>query len=174
MKTTILILFSAFLIAACTTERGRPTAAAQPASPIFTNFSTSEKDTLEVRITDRQPANQVELAAPDGRIFPAYSIDRERLTQQGGGAQPSVGVGVGVGVGSGGHTSVGTGVGFGFPFVIGGSSGEREPQVKSTARVRITDMTAYRAQWQQWKVRVYLGDGGNLRVLEAPAPMPPA
>jgi hypothetical protein len=172
MKTPILILFSAFLTAACTNEPGPPAAVAGATNPVVSGFSTSEKDTLEIQVTDPQPVTLVELTAPDGRVFLSDAIDRERVVLQGGyGYGPDVGVGVGVG--SGGHTGVGAGVGIGFPFVIGGPSEPRRPLVRSVARVRIGDMPAYRAQWQQWKLHVHLGEAPDGRVLEEAAPMPP-
>ncbi len=176
MKTPILIMISAFLMAACANNQGTASQKGAAANPVVTSFSGSEQDTLQVQVTDREPVTKVELAAPDGRIFLAHQIDRERLTRQNGYAQPSMGVGVGVAGGSGGHVGTGVGVGFGFPFIIGGSddNGYREPRVASTALIHVPDMTAYRAQWQQWKVRVYLGEGASQRMIEVAAPQPAA
>jgi len=173
MKTSILILFSAILTAACTSQPGPPGGVAGATNPVVSSFSPSEKDTLEIQVTDPQPVTAVELAAPDGRVFLADAIDRTRVIQQGGyGYGPDVGVGVGVG--SGGHSGVGAGVGIGFPFIIGGTSTPPgQPLVRSFARVRVGDMPAYRAQWEQWKLRVHLGEGPDEHVLEEPAPMPP-
>src|SRR5262245_36020099 len=102
MKTPILMLFSAFLTAACANQASRPAYVALPANPVVSSFSTSEKDTIEIQVTDPQPVTLIELAAPDGRVFPADVIDRERVIQQGGygyGYGPDVGVGVGGGSG---------------------------------------------------------------------------
>jgi hypothetical protein len=117
---------------------------------------------------------QAELTSPDGKAFIAHQIDRERLSRGGGSyGQPSMGVGVGVGGGSGG-VGVGTGVGFGFPLGGSYSGPPRDGRVASTAKIRVPDMTAYRAHWQQWKVRVTLGEGAAKRVIEVGAPPPPA
>ena len=133
---------------------------------------------FELQVTDPQPVTRVELAAPDGRIFLAHHIDRERLTRRGGGyyGQPTMGVGVGGGSGGccWGGSGVGLGVGFGFPL-----GDAREPDygpagVASTALVQVPDMAAYRAHWQQWKVRIYLGEGGSERMVEVAAPQPNA
>jgi len=173
MKTPILMLFSAFLTVACTAHQGHPTYVAQPANPVVTSFSTSEKGTIEIQVTDQEPAKQAELAAPDGHVFLAYSIDREQVTSQGDGYAPSVGFGVGVGT-SGSHTGVGTGIGFGIPFVIGDDNPPVPASwVRSMARIRVNDLAAYRASWQQWKVRVHFGNGANQRMLEVAAPPPP-
>ena len=124
------------------------------------SFSGSEQDTVKVQVTDPQPVTRVELAAPDGRIFLAHQIDRERLTRQGGGyyGQPTVGVGVG----------------FGFPLGDAREPDYRPAGVASTALVHVPDMAAYRAQWQQWKVRIYLGEGASERMVEVAAPQPGA
>ena len=179
MKTPILILISAFLTASCTGNSGSHTYEAAPANPVVTSFAGSEQDTVKVQVTDPQPVTRVELLAPDGRILLAHQIDRERLTRQGGGyyGQPTVGVGVGGGSGGccwGSGGGVGVGLGFGFPL-----GDAREPDygpgaVASTALVHVPDMAAYRAQWQQWKVRIYLGEGAGERMVEVAAPQPAA
>ena len=160
MKTPILILISAFLMASCTGNSGSRTYEATPANPVVTSFAGSEQDTVKVQVTDPQPVTRVELAAPDGRIFLAHQIDRERLTRRGGCCW--------------GGSGVGLGVGFGFPL-----GDAREPDygpagVASTALVQVPDMAAYRAHWQQWKVRIYLGEGGSERMVEVAAPQPNA
>ena|SRR5215468_253802 len=177
MKTPILILISAFLMASCTSNSGSQRTAVAPANPVVTGFAESEQDTVKVQVTDPQPVTRVELAAPDGRIFLAHQIDRERLTRQGGGyGQPTVGVGIGGGSSSGwgSRSGVGVGLGFGFPLGDASQSAARPVGVASTALVRVPDMAAYRAQWQQWRVRIYLGEGVNERMVEVAAPPPVA
>jgi hypothetical protein len=176
MKTPILILISALLTASCTGNSGSRTYEAAPANPAVTSFSASEQDTVKVQVTDPQPVTRVELAAPDGRVFLAHQIDRERLTRQGGGYYGQPTIGVGVGGGSCSWNDGGVGVGFGFGFPLGDA---REPDygpggVASTALVHVPDMVAYRAQWQQWKVRIYLGEGAGERMIEVAAPQPAA
>src|SRR5262245_18167044 len=177
MKTPILILISAFLMASCTGNAGSRSYAPVPANPVVTSFSGSEQDTVQVQVTDPQPVTRVELAAPDGRIYLAQQIDRERITRQGGGyyGQPTVGVGVGGGSGGCCWNGSGVGVGLGFGSPLGDARHPDYPVgVVSTALVHVPDMAAYRAQWQQWKVRIYLGDGGNERIVEVAAPPPVA
>jgi hypothetical protein len=178
MKTPILIMISAFLMASCTGNSSSHTHAAPAANPVVTSFSESEQDTVKVQVTDPQPVTRVELAAPDGRVFLADRIDRERLTRQGGGyyGQPTVGVGIGGGSGGCCWNDGGVGVGFGFGFPLGDA---REPDygpggVASTALVHLPDMAAYRAQWQQWRVRIYFGEGAGERMVEVAAPQPTA
>jgi len=166
MKSPILILISALLTAACAQQSDDSVYRSGAGNAVVTSFASGDQDTIEVQVTDRQPANQVELVAPDGRILTAHLIERDRIDRRSGGLQPSVGVGVGIG--SGGH--VGSGIGIGFPLSIGGSS--REAQVRSTAHIDVSDMAAYRTNWQQWKLRIRF-DAPN-RTVEVAAPPPPA
>jgi hypothetical protein len=124
---------------------------------------------VEVQVTDRDAATQVELVAADGRVYPAYQILRDRTIETGGGGGPSFGLGVGGGWGSWGSSGVGTGVGIGIP--LGGGDYYQRYLVRTTARIRVEDAAAYRAGWQSWKVRVHMGEAG--RVIETPAPKPP-
>jgi hypothetical protein len=177
MKTPILILISAFLTASCTNNAGSHGHAAAPVNPVVTSFSESEQGTVTVQVTDPQPVTRVELAAPDGRVYLAYQIDREHLTRQGGYGygQPTVGVGVGGGSGGCCWGGGGVGVGLGFGFPLGDA---RQPDypvgVASTAVIHVPDIAAYRTGWQQWKVRVYLGEGPAERMIEVAAPPPAA
>ena len=176
MKTPILILISTFLMAGCANNHGPAAPAGGPANPVVTSFSGGAQDTLQVQVTDPQPVTRVELAAPDGRVFLASQIDRERLTHQGGYyyGQPTVGVGVGGGSGGccWGGSGVGVGLGFGFPLGDARQPDYRPEGVASTALIHVPNMAAYRAQWQQWKVRIYLGEGTNERMVEVAAPAP--
>jgi hypothetical protein len=178
MKTPILIMISAFLMAGCANNQGTAAQRGTPANPVVTSFSASEQDTVKVQVTDPQPVTRVELAAPDGRIYLAQQIDREQLTRQGGGYYGQPTVGVGVGGGSGGccwnGSGVGVGLGFGFPLGDARQTDDYPVGVVSTALVHVPDMATYRAQWQQWKVRIYLGEGGNERIVEVAAPQPAA
>lgn len=172
MKTVVLTLFSALLmvgsLVGCSSQSSnRPIATA----PVTTSFATGAPDTVEVQVTDRDPATQVELVAADGRVYPAYQILRDKTIETGGGASPSFGLGVGGGWGSWGGSGVGTGIGIGIPLG-GGGDYYRAPAVRTTARIRIEDAAAYRAGWQGWKVRVHMGDDTG-RVIEMPAPKPP-
>lgn len=154
------------VLAACAAERG----AEDAASPVAAYFSEQAVDVIEVRVADRQPVDKVELFAPDGRIFLAHRIDREKEAA-GGGARPSFGLGVGVFGGS--STRVGTSIGLGFP--LGGiEQPYREPGYTSLAAVRVSDMAAYRADWQRWVLRIRLGTPEtSFRFMEIPAPRPP-
>ena len=165
MRPTFALLGAALLLAACAGD-DRP---APIASPVAARFVADMADVIEVEISDRQPVDQVELLAPDGRVIPAYQILRETAVEAGVGLRPSIGVGV-----SGGSSSrVGVGVGIGFP--IGGFERPADaPRVRSLARLRVPDMAAYRAAWPHWVLRIRLGTPeAGLRFMEIPAPRPP-
>lgn len=168
MRRPLLLLCCCFLLAACAGERG----GGAGAPPVTTSFAADAADTIEVMVTAERPVESAELAAPDGRVYPAYQILRDRVVEErGGGFLPSLGIGVGVFGGS--STRVGTNVGVGFPLGgIGGGGSEAE--VTSRARIRVEDMEAYRAGWQDWTVRLQLGKSETgLRLMEVPAPPPP-
>jgi hypothetical protein len=170
MKPIVLTLFSALLIvgflAACSSQSGNRSIAT---APVTTSFAAGDPDTVEVQVTDRDPATQVELVSADGHVYPAYQILRDRTIETGGGGGPSFGVGVGSGWGSWGGSGVSSGVGIGIP--LGGGDYYQRELVRTTARIHVEDAAAYRAGWQSWKVRVHIGEAG--RVIEMPAPKPP-
>lgn len=156
------------LLWACADEAGRGGSQGAISRPVSATFAAGLPDVIEVRVADPEPVEQAELRAPDGRVYPAFQIDRDRVVQEGGGYSP---FGVGVGVFGGSSSGVGTSFGVGLP--LGGVGGApREPQVASLARIRVDDMAAYRVDWPAWKVRLRLGEV-NPRFMELPAPRPP-
>lgn len=168
MKHGLSLLLSGLLLAACAGDRGD-----EPAfrTPVTAGFAAGETDIVEVRVTDEQPVEVAELVGPDGRVYVAHQILRDRLVEERGGVVPNVGIGVGVAGGS--RSRIGTSIGLGFP--LGGfGGGADEAEVLSRARIRVDDMVAYRADWQDWKVRIQFGTPeAGLRFMEVPAPAPP-
>lgn len=155
-------------LAACASEDGRD-AAAQ--SVYEASFAPEAPDLLIVEVREDEPVRGARLVAPDGSFQEAHAIDTEGGRRDGGGGAifPSVGVGVGGGSNSG----VSTGVGIGFPiFGVGG--GNSRSEYKSTARIRVADPAAYRADWQKYELRLTLGDGGAAHEVVIAAPEPPA
>jgi hypothetical protein len=128
-------------------------------------------DPTRIDLTVRDPlaVTDARLIDPQGNVYPAVSIDRDRVSYGGsGGLQPSVGIGV-----AGGSSShVSSGIGFGFPLFS--SSGDA-PGTFTESRVafRIPDPTAYRSSWQHWKIHVDLAENGSSRVMEMLPPAPP-
>ncbi|WP_119461517.1 hypothetical protein [Rhodospirillaceae bacterium SYSU D60014] len=167
MKRGLSILFSGFLLTACAGDRDERTFE----RPVTASFVAEEADVVEVRVTDEQPVEAVELVGPDGRVYRAHQILRDRIVEERGGALSNLGIGVGVTGGS--SSRIGTSIGLGFP--LGGFGGAAdEPEVLSRARIQIEDMAAYRADWQDWTVRIQLGTSETgLRFMEVPAPSPP-
>jgi hypothetical protein len=165
-----LVLIALVLLAACSgdRERARP-AAAEP--PYAAAFAPEFPDLIQVSVRDARPVTAARLVAPDGTFYEAYAIDTERSRTGGGGGwgvSPSVGVGVG-----GGSGGVSTGIGIGFP-IFGGGGAPARSEVRSTARIRVTDMAAYRANWEKSELRVTIGEGSEAHDVVIPAPQPPA
>ncbi len=168
MRSALGWPFAAALLIGCA-GGGGPRDAAAP-SPVTAGFLAEAPDVVEVRVTDRQPVDKVELYSPDGRVYLAHRIDREKVAAEQG---PYTGLGVGVGMSGGSQTRVGTSIGLGFP--LGGM--ERPPyesQYYSVALVRVDDMAGYQAGWRRWVVRIRLGTPEtSFRFMEFPAPRPP-
>lgn len=164
----LLTLCACLLLAACAGGgRGEP-----PVAPaVMTGFAEGMTDVVEVEVTTERPVEAAELVGPDGRTYPAYQILRDRVVQEEGGSLfPNVGVGIGVVGGS--SSRIGTSVGIGLP--LGGFDRADKQQVSSRARIRIEDVAAYRAAWQDWTVRLRFDEpAADGRVMEVPAPPPP-
>lgn len=161
-----LVLAFACLLAACSGNSQKTYT-----QPVVASFASGSTDTVTVDVLDQEGADDIELVAPDGTVFTAFRIDREKTTGHYAG-DPSVGVGVGVGSGGCCHNNgvgVGTGIGFGFP--LGGGYNE-ETKTRSIGQVKVPDMAIYRAQWTKWQTRVTFP--GNRVVTVAAPPPPPA
>jgi hypothetical protein len=158
-------LLAFFVLAGCSGGGGE--IASRPVSAEFTTAAGAPEQ-IEITVADRQPVETAALVAPDGSATPAYRIDRSRTVEEERGMEPSVGVGVFGG--SSGH--VGTSVGINIP--VGRAGAPYDPVINSRALIRVPDMAAYRAGWQNWKIHIELGTSEvNRRVMEIPAPRPP-
>lgn len=155
-------------------------------TPIVASFAPNTTNVVQVAVEDRRPVEQVELIAPNGRVYVAQTITRDQLVDvydRYGYARgyppgyseypygPRAGVGVGVFGGSSGR--VGTSIGLGFP--LGGyDTVERQVGYKSIARIPVDDMGFYQATWQKWRMRIRFNEpGGGNRFIEIEAPPPP-
>ena len=123
---------------------------------------------IVVELEDVRSFDQAVLVAPDGTEFPAFSMERDRETSTQS-VQPSVGTGV-----SGGSNGVGVGVGLSIP--LGGFDDDTSVDYPTRAQIRVPDMAAYRASWQQWQLRIHqpMEDIYGERTLVLPAPEPPS
>ena len=159
-------LLALLALAACSGDRDDGIS-----SPVAARFIPGGADApqIEIEVTDRQAVETAELVAPDGAVTSAHQINRDRIVEGGrGGASPSVGVGV-FGGSSG---DIGTSIGIGIPIFGGYDPGD--PAIDSRAVIRVPDLAAYRAGWQQYRVRLRFGAAPeNERVMEIPAPRPP-
>jgi hypothetical protein len=154
-------------LAGCTTREPLPPAL----PPLTTGFAAGLGDVVEVTMTDPQPVEQASLVAADGKAFPAYQISRDHLPAAG---QPGMAAGLGLGIFGGTYSNgVSSGFGLGFPF-FGSAPPPAEPVVQCHALIRVADMPAYRASWQNWKLHLRLGTPETSeRDVEFPAPRPP-
>ncbi len=152
-------------VSAC--ERGSPAPA--PTSPsISVSYVDGAPPGVAVAATHPQPLLSAELVGPGGAVIgTASAVERDSATAGYGGSP--VGVGVGVFGGSGG--GIGTGIGLGFPL----GSGPPPPPANPTryrARIPISDLAAYRQNWERTTVRLRFGTTSDNVSAEIPAPAP--
>jgi hypothetical protein len=123
---------------------------------------------IVVALEDVRSFDRAVLIAPDGTEIPAFSMERDRETSTQA-VQPSLGTGV-----SGGSNGVGVGVGLSIP--LGGFDDDTSVDYRTRAQIRVPDMTAYRASWQAWELRIHqpMEDIYGERTLVLPAPEPPS
>lgn len=140
--------------------------------PVTARFLIDRPNTIEVSIRDAQPADRVQLAAPDGTVVDAYQLDREFLHATDTG---SSGVSLGVGVAGGSSSGVQPSFGIGFPLFGGAPNSPQRDEVHTKALIRVPDMAAYRANWRHMVVRMYMGEKSvTPRKMEMAAPAPPS
>ena len=71
------------LLAGCAGEESPAAQNPLPPDPVTMQFTTA--DEVKVSILDREPAEQVELVGPDGRVYAASQITRDQLVERFGG-----------------------------------------------------------------------------------------
>src|SRR3546814_11468963 len=121
MKRGLSILLSGLMLTACAGDRDERVFE----RPVTASFVAEETDIVEVRVTDEQPVEAAELVGPDGRVYRAHQILRDRVVEERGGAFSNLGIGVGVTGGS--RSRIGTSVGTGLPLAgFGGAPDEHE------------------------------------------------
>jgi hypothetical protein len=165
MKSAMLILISAFLMAGCAENPGTNPRQSGPPFRVVSGFLDGDDRIIEVTVTAEKPVNRIELVSPTGQTYPAERIERSFWTATAPANRPQFGVGVFGGSSSG----VGTAVGIGLP--LGGETA-RTTLVDSRASLPISDIAAYRSNWQQWQIRIGLDNPP--RQVTTPAPQPPA
>jgi hypothetical protein len=175
----VVALFAAGLaLAACAGDERQP--AGQAPDTVVARFVPGgEVSVVEVSVSDRRPLRSAELIGPAGVIVPASSIDTNRAPLvQDQPFRPSSAVGVGAGAGFGGG-GFGFGTGAGVPLPLTGAEIPSDQTtvsgpIRSTALLRLPDPLGYRLEWQQWQVRVQIGDPPDVNVVTLAAPQPPA
>lgn len=147
----------------------------QAAGPSVHYRTSLEGDAVVIEIRDRNNAyrvDRVELIAPDGRSYPASDITREKVTDNTTYGLGGSNVGIGVGGWGGSSSGVGVGVGLGFPLG-GGRYSDPDAEARTTARIRLPDPAAYRANPNGWLVRTTFSDlTGQTSSAVMPAPKP--
>ena len=161
MKAAFATLFAAMLLAGCSSSSSPTVEGAD------FDLDWDDGEIIVVELEDVRSFDQAVLVAPDGTEFPAFSMERDRETSTQA-VQPSVGTGV-----SGGSNGVGVGVGLSIP--LGGFDDDTSVDYRTRAQIRVPDMAAYRASWQQWTLRIHqpMEDIYGERTLTLPAPKPP-
>jgi hypothetical protein len=176
MRKPLAALLLALSVAACADGDG-PAVGQPPNSAVARFVPGGEVTVVQVTVSDRRPVRNAELVGPDGTVIQAYSIDLNRagVAQQpaylSGIGQPSFGT-----AGGGGYSSFGSAVGVAVPmggYPAPGSYVAVSGQLQSTALIRLTDPQDYRKTWQDWKVRIQLGDPPDVSFVTVQAPQPP-
>ena len=128
-------------------------------------------DQIEVTAVDRLALRGAELVAPDGHVTPALSINVNPTPttgfSQGAWAAPITSANYGVSsIGSNALT----------PNVVGAAPQSQTTLLAmvSTASIQLPDPIAYRRDWQQYRIRLRLGDPPQNETREIAAPAPPA
>ena len=165
MRRYVIACLALVALVACSSNRAESAKASYE-----TSFSSDTPDVLLIQVDDDQPVTGARLAAPDGTVSEAYSIDTDR---QPGSPSPGIFPSVGVGVSGGSSSNISTGVGLSFP-IFGASGPAPHVHYRSTARIRVPDMAAYRANWQKTEVRITMGEGSAVHEVVIVAPKPPA
>jgi hypothetical protein len=160
-KAVVAALLAGMLLAGCSSN------SSQTVEHADFDLDWDDGEIIVVALEDVRSFDQAVLVAPDGTEIPAFQMerDRESNTQA---VQPSLGTGV-----SGGSNGVGVGIGLSFPL---GNYDDTRIDYRTEAQIRVPDMAAYRASWQQWQLRIRqpMEDIYNERTLTLPAPEPPA
>jgi hypothetical protein len=175
------MLVASLVLAACSAAGDEPRAAVQAPDTVVARFAAGgEVSVVEVSVDDRRPLRSAELVGPGGVIVAASSIDSNRASLAADQPfRPSGTVGGGGGFALGGGGGFGFGTGAGVPVPLTGAEGPNSQaavsgQIRSTALLRLPDPLGYRLEWQQWQVRVQIGDPPDVNYVTLPAPQPPA
>lgn len=166
MRNAVIACLAVAALTACAGEGDR---AGRSDTRYEAAFAADLPDLLVVEVTEDEPVTAARLVAPDGTFYEAYSIDTDRRS---GGARTGIYPSVGVGVSGGSSSRISSGIGIGFP-IFGSPGPAAPPEYRSTARIRVTDMAAYRAEWQASELRLTLGEGAAEHQVAIPAPEPP-
>lgn len=167
MTRAACVIAFLLLLAAC----GGAGPAPPPNNQIRASFPPGGiADQIEITAIDRLPLRSAELVAPDGHATPALPIT----------ANPAPAETFSQGFPSGPYSATGFGVSsIGSnalaPGIVGAApqTQTRLLAVVSSASIRLPDPVAYRRDWQQYHIRLRLGDPPQVETREIAAPAPP-
>jgi hypothetical protein len=179
MTRALPLLAAVAALAGCVEGYGQsaPNVGQAPDTAVARFIPGGEVTVVQVTVSDRRPLRNAELVGPDGSVIQAYSIDVNRASQaqypqyQ---QQPlALGLGGSAGFG-GGYSSSAVGLTAGLGgYSTPGNYVVVSDQIQSTALIRLTDPQDYSRTWEQWTVRVQLGDPPNVSFITLRAPQPP-
>jgi hypothetical protein len=178
MTRALPLLAAVAALAGCIDSYGQnPTGLGQaPDTAVARFIPGGEVTVVQVTVSDRRQVRNAELVGPNGTVIQAYSIDVNRAGQaQYPQYQQPLGVGLGGSAGFGGgysSSSVGLTAGLGG-YSAPGNYVVLSDQIQSTALIRLTDPQDYSRTWQDWTVRIQLGDPPNVSFITLQAPQPP-
>jgi hypothetical protein len=147
----LLALAVALPIAACSTSTAPPPNSAQ---------AQIVGDSIQVNVSDTQPASSAALVGPAGETIPAAGIAVKQTPYQTYSPPPTIGLGIG---GFSGH--VGSGLGLGLPLGSATPAGGSDQYVSA---VTLPIPAGYAKNWQSYKVQVQVGN--RLVTIAAPSP----
>lgn len=161
VRTAFAALVAGMLLAGCSSN------SSQTVEHADFDLDWDDGEIIVVALEDVRSFDQAVLVSPDGTEIHAFSMERDSETSTQA-VQPSLGTGV-----SGGSGGFGVGVGLSIP--LGGFDDDTSVGYRTEAQIRVPDMDAYRAGWQDWQLRIHqpMENIYNERTLLLPAPEPP-
>jgi hypothetical protein len=142
LRAARVLLLSAFLLpGACVDPPAPPS---DPLAPLQSSFVPDKPNVVQVTLLDPQPVASAELIDHQLNRFPVGTIT---------------------------HANSVAGTGVEDVALSSGASAPTGQRVVSHFTIQISDMGAYRANWERWKFHVTMADA---REMEFPAPKPPA
>jgi hypothetical protein len=149
----VIVVAAALALAGCSSA---PAPSANTAQAQFVPSS----NTIEVQVSDTQPASSALLIGGDGRTYPATGINVTQTPHTVYDPPPTIGLGIG---GFGGN--IGSSLGLGLPL---GSPTPGRSSDQYVSTVTLPAPADYATNWQSYRVQVQVGN----RTVTMAAPQP--